>query len=136
MPADDIEISNLYTWKQIAGDPVSHDGQLLSTLSFTAPYVKANHVSTRLSFELTITDNKGKPKGSPYTAYIIVKGVQRAVIFQGGAALGAYEAGTYQAIVERLKENEDINLEGLEVEIITLHYFAQENPGTICKFSY
>jgi hypothetical protein len=104
LPTNDPDINNLYTWKQIGGDPVSHDGHILSTLSFTAPYVKGNHASTRLSFELTIKDNKGKPKGSPYTADVIL-----GMIFQGGAALGAYEAGTYQAIVERLvKENEKL----------------------------
>ncbi|MGA8082470.1 MAG: patatin-like phospholipase family protein, partial [Candidatus Nitrosopolaris sp.] len=53
----------------------------------------------------------------PYTADVIVKRVQRAMIFQGGAALGAYEAGTYEAIVEKLvKENEGRKLKGLEDE--------------------
>src|ERR1700739_526993 len=113
LPSNDLDINYLYTWKQIGGDPVSYDGHL-STLSFTAPYVKGDDVFTRLSFELTIKDNKGKPKGSPYTADVIVKLVQRAIIFQGGAALGAYEAGTYRAIVERLvKENRDRKLQGL-----------------------
>ncbi|MFY9873961.1 MAG: patatin-like phospholipase family protein [Candidatus Nitrosopolaris sp.] len=67
--------------------------------------------------ELTIKDNKDKSKGLPYTADVIVKRVQRAMIFQGGAALGAYEAGTYEAIVEKLvKENEGRKLKGLEDE--------------------
>jgi NTE family protein len=117
LPADDLDINNLYTWKQIRGDAVSHDGHLLSTLSFTAPYVKGNQASAKISFELTIKDNKGKPKGSPYTADVIVKRVHRAMIFQGGAALGAYEAGTYEAIVQRLvKENEGRKLKGLAHE--------------------
>jgi predicted acylesterase/phospholipase RssA len=39
------------------------------------------------------------------------------MIFQGGAALGAYEAGTYEAMVEKLvKENEGRKLKGLEDE--------------------
>lgn len=33
---------------------------------------------------------------------MIVKRVQRAIIFQAGVALGAYEAGAYQAMVEKL----------------------------------
>lgn len=37
------------------------------------------------------------------------------MIFQGRAALGAYEAGTYQAIVQRLvKQNEDRKLKSSE----------------------
>ena len=42
-----------------------------------------------------------KLKIPPYNVDIIVKRVQRAVIFQGGVALGAYEAGVFRAIVER-----------------------------------
>jgi NTE family protein len=114
LSANDLDINNLYTWKQIGGEPISQDDQLLSTLSFTAPYVKGNYAYDRLSFELTVKDNKGKIKGSPYTAEVIVRRVQRAMIFQGGGALGAYESGVYKAIVEKLiKEDEGRVSKGL-----------------------
>jgi hypothetical protein len=70
--------------------------------SFTAPYVKGNDINTKLTFELIVKDNSGKTKDLPYIASVIVKRVQRAIIFQGGAALGAYEAGVFRAIVEKL----------------------------------
>jgi len=46
---------------------------------------------------------------------VIVKRVQRAVIFQGGVALGAYEAGVFRALVKKLSEQEqDKSGEGFE----------------------
>ena len=88
-----------------------------SILSFTAPYVKGSDLNTTLSFELTITDKDGKTRNSPYNANVIVKRVQRAIIFQGGVALGAYEAGVFQAIVEKLiKNDEDRKRKGLDIE--------------------
>lgn len=111
LPANEIDINNSYTWKEKGGDRVSHD----ATLSFTAPYVKGNQVSTRLSFELTIKDSKGKPKGLPYKADVVVKRVHRAMIFQGGVALGAYEAGVFHALVKKLTEqDEDESRAGFE----------------------
>ena len=102
LPANDIGINNSYTWQQIGGDRVSHH----VTLSFTAPYVGGNDVTTGLRFKFTIKDNKGKPKGSTYTADVIVKRVQRAMIFQGGVALGVYEAGVFHALVKKLSEQD------------------------------
>jgi NTE family protein len=84
-------------------------------ISFTAPYVKGNDVNTKLSFELTVKDNSGKTRDPPYTASVIVKRVQRAIIFQGGVALGAYEAGVLEALVQKLdKQEEDQVKEGLK----------------------
>src|SRR5215475_5370907 len=84
-------------------------------ISFAVPYVKGNEPNTRLRFELTIKDKSGKI--SPYIANVIVKRVQRAMIFQGGVALGAYEAGVFQAIVEKLiKNDEDKKRMGLDTE--------------------
>ena len=58
-----------------------------------------------------------KQKIPPYNVDIIVKRVQRAVIFQGGVALGAYEAGVFRAIVEKLiKNDEDKKRKGLDTE--------------------
>ena len=36
-----------------------------------------------------------------HDAKVIVERVHRAMIFQGGVALGAYEAGVFQAVVEK-----------------------------------
>jgi NTE family protein len=84
-------------------------------ISFTAPYVNGNEPNTRLSFKLTIKDKSGKT--SSYLANVIVKRVQRAMIFQGGVALGAYEAGVFRAIVEKLvKNDEDKKRRGIEIE--------------------
>ena len=63
-------------------------------ISFTAPYVKGTEPNTRLSFELTIKDKSGKI--SHYIANVIIKLVQRVMIFQGGVALGAYEVGYFE----------------------------------------
>jgi hypothetical protein len=60
--------------------------------SFIAPYVKGENVNTKLCFELTVNDSNSKTRDRPYIANVIVKRVQRAIIFQGGVALGAYEA--------------------------------------------
>jgi NTE family protein len=84
-------------------------------ISFTAPYVKGTEPHTRLSFELTIKDKSGKI--SHFIANVIVKLVQRAMIFQGGVALGAYEAGVFRAIVEKLiKKDEDKKRKDIEIE--------------------
>jgi NTE family protein len=118
----DIDTNSIkyYSWEQTAGIPIANDDvKDKSSFSFTAPYVKDSHSNTtanntatppaysNLSFRLTITDNDGKTRGSPYNADIIVKRVHRAIIFQGGVALGAYEAGVYQAIVEKIIKNDD-----------------------------
>ena len=48
---------------------------------------------------------------------MIVKRVHRVIIFQGGVALGAYEAGVFQALVEKLVKNDkDKKRKGLENE--------------------
>jgi predicted acylesterase/phospholipase RssA len=58
-----------------------------------------------LNFELTTTDDKGKI--TTHDASVIVKRVHRAIIFQGGVSLGAYEAGVFQALVEKLSEEDE-----------------------------
>jgi len=73
--------------------------------SFIAPYLRHNdEVSTSIDFTLTFKD-KGDKKIT-HNAKVIVKKVHRAMIFQGGVALGAYEAGVFRAIVEKLVNNE------------------------------
>jgi predicted acylesterase/phospholipase RssA len=110
---EDIDAANSIkscSWNQVGDihlntDDSNKDNK--SILSFTAPYVEGNELTTSLGFELIITDKENN-KSHPYNAIVIVKRVQRAIIFQGGAALGAYEAGVYQALVEKLtKYDED-----------------------------
>jgi len=105
---DSDSIKN-YSWKQTTDARININGGIKdnSILSFTAPYVTGGDVNTTISFELTIIDKDGKTRNPPYTANVIVKRVQRAIIFQGGVALGAYEAGVYRAVVEKLIKNDE-----------------------------
>ena len=74
--------------------------------SFKAPYIReAKRIKTQLNFELIITDNKNNLI-SHNRVNVIVKRVQRAIIFQGGVSLGAYEAGVFKALVEKLEERD------------------------------
>jgi len=99
-----------YSWKQKTDDSVTDS----RVFSFTAPYVEGDRTNTTLGFELRIRDKDGRTKNSPYNVDVIVKRVHRAIIFQGGAALGAYEAGVYEAIVKKLiKNDEDRERKGL-----------------------
>jgi NTE family protein len=78
-------------------------------LWFIAPYVRGDKANTKLKFELTTKDNKGKPTPT-CNVDVVVKRVHRAIIFQGGVSLGAYEAGVFSALVEKLSK-EDGGLE-------------------------
>lgn len=109
---DNINSIKHYLWNQTEGTPVViEDVKDKQHFSFIAPYVKnsdlGNYAYDKLSFQLTIKDDDGKTKDAPYNVDIIVKRVQRAVIFQGGVALGAYEAGVFRAIVEKLTKNDE-----------------------------
>jgi predicted acylesterase/phospholipase RssA len=96
----------------INDDPVNDS----PIFSFTAPYVKGSNINTRLTFELNTKDISGK-SGVTYTASVVVKRVHRAVIFQGGVALEAYEAGVFQALVNKLvKKNKDEKASGVRNE--------------------
>src|SRR5215831_1559777 len=92
---EDTSSIKSYSWKPVTDihldiNDVAKDK---SIISFTAPYVKDNDPNMSLGFELAIADKDGKIRHSPYNANVIVKRIQRAMIFQGGVALGAYEAG-------------------------------------------
>ena len=135
---DNINSIKHCLWKQTAGIPLVIDNVIdKQNFSFLAPYVEDNYLGNnadttnltaatdtsippayfKLGFQLTVTDNNGKTKDRPYNVDIIVKRVQRAVIFQGGVALGAYEAGVFRAIVERLiKNDEDKKRKDLDTE--------------------
>lgn len=78
---------------------------------FNAPYiiddVHNGHIerSITLKFQLVVSDDKGR-LSNPSQVSIKVKRVQRALIFQGGVAVGAYEAGVFQALVEKIGEEQ------------------------------
>jgi NTE family protein len=110
--ADTSSVKN-YSWKPT--DIHLDDGiKNNPVISFTAPYVKDDGPYTTLRLELTTTHQDSKIKDSTYDVDVIVKRIQRVMIFQGGVALGAYEAGVYRAIVDKLiKEDEDRRIKGL-----------------------
>lgn len=115
----DVDTSSIknYSWNPTTDLDVDDGVKDKPIISFTAPYVKGDHLNTTLRFELTVTDKDSKTRNSRYIVDIIVKRVHRAIIFQGGVALGAYEAGVYKAIVEKLiKNDEDRKRTGLDNE--------------------
>ena len=100
--------------------------------TFTAPYVdfrpdkeddqnvKDKNIRTekyktfsKLTFELIATDKSTNLKSDPSSVTIIVKMVQRALILQGGGALGAYELGAYKALCEKLIAKDSSNIENV-----------------------
>ncbi|MPZ05408.1 MAG: hypothetical protein GEU26_03155 [Nitrososphaeraceae archaeon] len=52
-------------------------------------------------------------KSDPSFVTIIVKMIQRALVLQGGGALGAYEMGAYKALCEKLISKDNSNGENL-----------------------
>ena len=101
----DIDSVKDFSWKQTVGPKaVIQSDNRSRTFSFVAPYVRGKDLSSRLGFELTADYDVNK--SIIYTANIMVKRVQRAVIFQGGVALGAYEAGVFRALVEKITEED------------------------------
>src|SRR5690242_5130284 len=98
----DISTIKYYSWKQASSNmPVADlHNENTQSVSFTAPYIKDNAVNISLNFELTTTDDNGNT--AIHNAKVTVKRVQRAIIFQGGVSLGAYEAGVFRALVEKL----------------------------------
>lgn len=80
--------------------------------SFIAPFLEGNKdLTATLSFELVIKtslqlvikdellikDEKTGIANDPANLDVKVKKVHRALIFQGGGSLGAYEAGVFEA---------------------------------------
>ncbi len=96
-----------YSWKQISGSPVRLVNENSPNASFQAPYIADKAISNALEFELTVT--KGSTVAGKDSVEITVRRVQRALIFQGGGALGAYEAGVYRALCETLREKDSKN---------------------------
>jgi predicted acylesterase/phospholipase RssA len=61
-----------------------------------------------LKFQLIVRDKKGV-SSEPSQERIVVKAVQRALVLQGGGALGAYEAGVFKALCEDLAKKNGNN---------------------------
>ncbi|MGH9983257.1 MAG: patatin-like phospholipase family protein [Nitrososphaeraceae archaeon] len=98
---------------------------------FTAPYVdfrperddqkvtdriiRADKYRTfsKITFKLIATDKSTNLKSEPSLVTIIVKMVQRALVLQGGGALGAYELGAYKALCEKLITKDSPNGENV-----------------------
>lgn len=97
---------------------------------FTAPYVDFRpHVgddqkvtdrsadkyktSSKITFKLIATDKSTNLKSDPSLVTIIVKMIQRALVLQGGGALGAYELGAYKALCEKLMAKDSSNGENI-----------------------
>jgi Patatin-like phospholipase len=91
-----------YLWTQIDGSGIDLKDNNTATPSFTAPFIE-------------IKRNSSDPK--PYATFkfqgrvsepafvdVIVKMVQRALVLQGGGALGAYEVGVFKALCENIIE--------------------------------
>ena len=88
----DIDIHSIksYSWKQKSDDNLRVENltnENTQNLSFTAPYIEGSEVGTTLNFELTTTYIDGKI--TTHNASVVIKKVQRAIIFQGGVSLGA-----------------------------------------------
>lgn len=107
----------LFAWEQDLSrkdtdSPVVLDNRNNKTPSFYAPYVEfdfnkgQNNPYTTLTFKLVVTDKRTGLSSDPSLVTIIVKMIQRALILQGGGALGAYELGVYRALCERLIEKD------------------------------
>jgi len=91
---------------------VELDNPNIRNPSFIAPYVKFdfkgqnNKPYATLTFKLVVTDKHTGLSSDPSMVTIIAKMIQRALILQGGGALGAYELGVYRALCERLIEKD------------------------------
>lgn len=94
------------------------------TLSFVAPFVKFNPVTSverndkvknfpfiQLGFKLVVKDKNSDPalESTPSFVTVIVKMIQRVLIFQGGGALGAYELGAFKALCKKIMEKDNQN---------------------------
>lgn len=95
---------------QTNGPPVIDLKEDPQTISFKAPYLEDNILHTGLVFKLEIAAKHKNESVATHQVNVIVKRVQRAVIFQGGVALGAYEAGVFHALVKKLSEQDQDKL--------------------------
>ncbi len=97
-----------YEWKLLTekDEPISyltyHNPRYLA---FMAPYLgNGNSVSKTIHAELSVRDDSNKSSKSKVD--IKIKRVHRVLVLQGGGALGAYQAGVFKALYEKIN-NED-----------------------------
>jgi hypothetical protein len=110
----------IYIWEQISGPKVDLVDNYTSMPSFAAPYIEFDYTDanpmpcTILQFQLIVKDKNGM-KSEPASVQVIVKMVQRALVLQGGGALGAYEVGVFKALceslIEKIKDSSRSNLQ-------------------------
>ena len=107
-PASNLALS--YSWIQTDGtNSVRLNDPNIANPTFQVPYIEFNlndknipkNPYTKLTFELIVRDQSGK-SSPPSKVNITVKMVQRALVFQGGGALGAYEAGVFEELCNEL----------------------------------
>ena len=119
-------------WTQVSGPKVNleygdkeNPSKNPQNPSFTAPLItfdinyNDNHNNnnvkkkpfTKLTFELIAKDQSEASSSLPSRVDVVVKMVQRALVFQGGGSLGAYEAGVFTALCKHLikKDKSRIN---------------------------
>ena len=98
-----------FLWEQIEGPKVTLEGRNSATPSFIAPYVDLSRSSKKihviLKFQLVIRERNGV-LSEPHSELVVVKIIQRALVLQGGGALGAYELGVFKALCEDLSKKE------------------------------
>jgi hypothetical protein len=101
-----------FLWEQIEGPKVTLESSDSATPSFIAPYVDLTRSSKKihviLKFQLVIRDSNGV-LSEPHSEQVVVKIAQRALVLQGGGALGAYEAGVFKALCEDLAPKNENN---------------------------
>jgi NTE family protein len=102
-----------FLWEQIDGALVTLKNSDSAKPSFTAPYVDLSNspkkIHTNLKFRLVIRDRHGV-SSEPSYEQVVVKIIQRALVLQGGGALGAYELGVFKALCDDMAEkNENSN---------------------------
>src|SRR5215217_4016613 len=101
-----------FLWEQVEGPKVTLESSDSATPSFIAPYVDLTRSSKKihviLKFQLVIRDSNGV-LSEPHSEQVVVKIAQRALVLQGGGALGAYELGVFKALCEDLARKNENN---------------------------
>ena len=110
-----------FLWEQVEGPQVTLENGDSATPSFTAPYIDLDSTSKKvhviLKFQLIIRDKNGL-LSDPYREQAVVKIVQRALVLQGGGALGAYEVGVFKALCEYLATKNENNNNRMLFDIV------------------
>ena len=98
-----------YEWKLLTekdDGPISYlTDHNTRYLAFMAPYLDNwTTVSKTMHAKLTVRDDGDKSSTSKVD--IKIKRVQRVLVLQGGGALGAYQAGVFKALYEKIKSED------------------------------